>query len=279
MTVVGVTMVRDELDVLPFTLAHMLTQVDAVVCADNGSRDGTYEWLMEEARRLNGPLLVVEDRDVGYYQARKMTRLVAGARAEGATWALPFDADETWFARDGRRVADVLDELPPTVLVCEADLWDHVATALDPDEPNPLVRLGWRRPHASLLPKVAVRAVAGVEIAQGNHSATINGNNLLGVAQNLLTIRHFPYRDAAQTVRKVRNGAEAYAATDLPEHMGGHWRGWGRILEAEGEQAIVDLFRKWHYREDPAAPLVIDGEHQQPLVFDPAPIACPVPVS
>ena len=44
----GVTVVRDELDVLPLTLAHLLAQgVDHVLVADNRSVDGTREWLMD----------------------------------------------------------------------------------------------------------------------------------------------------------------------------------------------------------------------------------------
>lgn len=273
--VVGVTMVRDELDVLPATLAHMLAECDAVIVADNGSTDGTYEMLMDEARRLNGPLLVLTDFEVGYYQSRKVTRLAGVARDElGAEWVVPWDADEVWLSRGGERVADALAALPESVLVAEADLWDHVSTARDPDDPNPVRRMRWRRSAPAALPKVAVRARRDVTIAQGNHSASFDGVDLPGRACNLLTVRHFPYRSAAQTVRKVRNGAEAYAATVLGEAEGAHWRGWGAILADEGERAIEDLYLKWHWREEPRRPLAIDGELQPPLVLDPAPVRC-----
>ena len=45
MTVVAVTMVRDEEDVIRSTVAHMLDEVDAVIVADNLSTDRTREIL------------------------------------------------------------------------------------------------------------------------------------------------------------------------------------------------------------------------------------------
>lgn len=255
-------MVRDEEDVVSYTVLNMLEQCDAVIVADNGSTDGTRRELESVAHF--GRLTILDDPEPAYYQARKMTALAARAREMGATWVVPFDADEIWYSPFGR-IADVLTERPEAIAT--AALYDHVATAEDPAHPNPVRRIGWRRVEPAPLPKVAARTSIPVSIHQGNHGAHFDASTVDG----LLVVRHFPYRSAEQVARKVRNGAAAYAATDLPEDMGGHWRGWGRILDAHGEEAIHDLFRKWHWRADPRAPVVIDGEHQGPLIFDPAP--------
>lgn len=265
---VAIGMVRDEFDILPYTLAHMLTQVDAVLLADNGSVDGTREWLREQ---IGDRVFVVDDPVRGYWQSQKTTALASVARDMGASWVLPFDADEAWFARDGRRIADVLAELPESVRIARADLWDHVATGEDPDDPNPLTRIGWRRAHCAPLSKVACRALPGLTISQGNHDAIYDDCDLPVTVANLLTIRHYSYRSAAQTIRKVRNGAEAYAATDLPEVQGVHWRQMGRMTDEQ----IADAYRTWYWRADPSRPITIEGERQGPLVFDPAPVACP----
>lgn len=263
--VVGIAMVRDELDVLPYTLLHMLTQVDGVLIADNGSRDGTGYWLrgLEDDR-----IRVVDDPEVGYFQSRKMSVLAAVARDLGATWVVPWDADEAWFAREGRRIGDVLADLPDSVLIAQADLWDHVATGEDPDDPNPLVRIGWRRPHCAPLPKVAVRPLPGLTILQGNHGATYDDRDIPPTVTNLLTIRHYSYRSAKQTIRKVRNGAQAYAATGLPDAVGAHWRQMGTM----SDEQIATAYRTWHWRANPSKAIVIEGENQGPLVYDPAPI-------
>ena len=45
-----------------------------------------------------------------------------------------------------------------------------------------------------------------------------------------------------QFVSKVRNGAAAYAATDLPPEAGAHWRQYGDP-EAQGEAGIAGDFQ------------------------------------
>lgn len=263
--VVGVTMVRDEADIIASTIRVMLTHVDQVLIADNGSTDGTREILDDLSVRY--PVVVTDDPEVGYWQAEKITRLAGHARELGAEWVIPCDADEAWLTRTGRSIKDVLLSLPDTVRVASADLWDHVATGQDPDEPDPLVRIGWRRSHPAALPKVAVRPLEGLRVAQGNHAATYEDQETPVTVTGLLTIRHFPYRSTEQTIRKIRNGAQAYAATDLPPEQGAHWRQWGQFTDEQ----IADLFRKWHWRADPTSAVCIDGEHQPPLVYDPVP--------
>jgi hypothetical protein len=71
-----------------------------------------------------------------------------------------------------------------------------------------------------------------------------------------LEVRHYPYRSPEQMIRKARNGAAAYAATDLPETVGQHWRDYGRLTDEQ----IGEVFRRYFWSADPEA----DG-----LVHDP----------
>lgn len=272
MRTVAVTMVRDEADVIGSTLGHMLGQVDAVIVADNGSVDGTRELLDDIARANPDRLLVVDDPEPAYLQSAKMTALAGRARLElGADFVVPFDADEWWYSPFGQ-IAEVLADVADQWLVVPAPLYDHVATAHDdPTELDPVRRLGWRRTSPAPLPKVACRWRADLVIEQGNHSASYRGRATR--FDELLVVRHFPYRSPAQLARKVRNGAAAYAAAGsaLPANMGAHWRQWGKMLEERGEEAIAEIFRVWYWRDDPRAPLQIGEELQPPLLFDPAP--------
>lgn len=246
---VAVCMVKDEADVIEHTITKMLDQVDAIIVADNGSTDGTREIL----DRLD--VTVIDDQEPAYYQSRKMTELAKLAGDSGADWVIPFDADEVWYSPFGR-IADVLAKRPESIAT--AKLYDHVACGVDPIESNPLIRIGWRRKEAAPLPKIACRPNRSVTIHQGNHGADYGGT----VADQLI-VRHFPYRSVEQFESKVRNGAAAYAATDLPEDIGKHWRDYGRILENEGSEALGSVFRSWFWVANP--------QYESDLIFDPVP--------
>ena len=270
MTTFGIAMVKDEADIIVPVLRHMLTQVDHIIVADNNSTDDTRTFLELFCDDYDN-VEVLDDPEVGYYQSRKMSALAAMAADQGAEWVVPFDADEVWLSRDGRPIRNVLRDLPATILKADADVWDHVATGTDDmSVPDPIDRIRWRRSYALPLPKVACRAVDGLVIHQGNHGARFPGHgDFAPTIGNALTVRHFPYRSPEQFIEKVRQGAAAYKATDLPESMGAHWRKWGQILENQGEQAITDLYHKWYFRRFPSEPVYIEGEFQPPLVHDP----------
>lgn len=257
--VTGIATVKDESDIIAATVSHMLTQVDNIIVADNLSTDGTRDILSDLAARYPS-LTIIDDPEVGYYQSRKMSALAALAHSRGAEWVVPFDADEIWYAT-GTSISNVLRQC--NYAIAPAELYDHVATGLDPDTPCPVERMRWRRTSPGKLPKVACRPALRVAIDQGNHGASYANSGCAPAP--LLVVRHFPYRSVAQFVKKVKNGYAAYQATDLPESYGRHWRDYGKLLESGGEEAIGDVFRRWFWYADPKA--------NQALILDPCPNA------
>ena len=129
---VAISMVRDEEDIIRWTLELMLSQVDHAIIADNLSVDGTREILESFARDR---VTIIDDRDPAYTQADKMSRLAHLAGDMGAAWVIPFDADEAWYLPD-------LSTVTADVVMVRSHV--YVPQPGDPDDPNPITRMLWR---------------------------------------------------------------------------------------------------------------------------------------
>lgn len=240
MTVIGVTMVRDEADVIGATLANLFAQgVDRVIAADNLSSDGTLAILESFGDRVH----VVADDEPGYYQDEKMSRLAGMAHKAGASWVLPFDADEMWHGAGGSTISEALSGCDADVVMAPG--WDHIATA------GGGLFSPWRRHDPQTLCKVAFRSHRLARLNMGNHDVRGAGDRRVG---GPLEFRHFQYRTLGQMSRKLRTGRAAYLASDVHELHGTHWREGG-LLDDE------QMAEKWER-------LCSEPD----LVFDPPPI-------
>jgi len=256
--VYGISMVKNEADIILPTVLNMLNQVDHVIVADNLSTDSTRKKLETiESDRLT----IIDDLDPAYYQSKKMTALAMLAMEEDASWVVPFDADEFWYSSFGS-IADILRETVPEIAVVSATLYDHVPTAVDPVDDNPITRIGWRRVTPGPLPKVACRAKPSLVIEQGNHDATYDGIKV-AKREGAIVIRHYPYRTAAQMAGKAVTGSAALSYTDLPESSGQHWRDYARLIGSIGEPGLEEVFMNYFWSADPV--------NNVDLIFDPAP--------
>ena len=226
----GITVVRNEEDIIGFTIEHLLAEgIDHVMIADNLSDDGTLEVLKDMALRF--PVTVLEDRLDAHYQGTKMTLLARWASAHGARWIIPFDADELWYSSSGR-LRDVLDQASARVAI--AQMWGHVPVGTDDEqEQNPYRRIRMRAATRLDATKVAFRSHPWARVFDGNHSVRVPGARAC-----LLEIRHFPYRDNAQMLKKLKLGGKALEATDLQRGTGYQWR---RLSALDDEQILEQV--------------------------------------
>lgn len=242
-------MVKDEADILPTMIRHLLAEgVDHLIIADNNSTDGTTEHLHDFIAH-GAPLTYVHDPEIGYRQSEKMTRLAHMAGAMGADWVLPVDADELWFSPHGR-LCDVLATAREPVQWVEG--YYHIPHPDDDaTETDPVRRMRHRRQGRDCpQSKVCFRYHPEVWIYPGNHDVTRPGARGLGN----VAFREFQYRSFEHFCRKLRNGKIAYdAAPELSVDLGIHWRRMGGMTDEE-------LAREW------------DAYLQTPTVYDPAPL-------
>ncbi len=186
------------------------------------------------------------------------------AREMGATWVVPFDIDEVWHADQGR-IADTLQELPDFVMIAPARLLTHSATSADdPAELDPIARMGWRSVQMLPLPKVACRAVPGLRIGHGNHSAWFHGVRRPPAVNDVLAARHYPYRSPQQFITRVRHAWPMLRDSGLPETHGAHMWAYGRALDEGGPAALERWFADGMFFQAP--------ETNRDLTYDPCPV-------
>lgn len=242
-TVWAVGMARDEADIIGHTIEHLLAQgVDRVLLADNGSVDGTGEIARDVDRDR---VIVVDDPVREYFQAQKTTRLARLATAAGASWIVPFDADELWCANDGL----LAEHLRASNLdVVRAAMYDQVPSADDDtSQPNPYLRIRRRMVEAKVMGKVAFRAHRWAFVETGNHSVRHPGREI----GDGLVVRHVPCRTVEQAIRKVRQGTTALTPPTVDASIGVHWR----ALDALTDEEIIGYYsRLTHATLDDPAP-------------------------
>ncbi len=245
----AILLVKDELDVIPSTLAHLYTQeLDGILVADNNSHDGTREFLTGEAQAKRVHLLY--DDEFAWYQSPKMTELARIARTLGADWIIPNDADEWWRVQDGRTLGAYLRTRTEPVIV--APVFNYFATGDDDIlQKNPYKRLQWRR-EPLRLPKIVFRWQEGTKLSDGNH-ALLHTKDDSHVRGNLaeLEMRHLCHRSEEHFVSAVLNGGKALAGTDYPEDRGGHWRVYWKHYLENGEDGLRAWWREHFWFPNP----------------------------
>lgn len=251
--IAAIGMVKDEADVIGRTVDHLFGQgVDVVYVLENASTDGTWEILRDlrdAVQYAPGRLVVIADPEPGYWQSRKMTELAFLAASAGATWVIPFDADELWHPAPAgyATLRELFDDIDPSGgVVLEAALHNHYRTP-DDSGGHPFDTMRWRDPEPLGLPKVAFTAHRSAVVHAGNHGVDHPGARLA----HMLTVEHYPYRSPEQFLRKVRNGSAAYAATDLPRSTGQHWREYGDLLAEHGAAGVREHYQRAFVIDDP----------------------------
>ena len=223
--IVGISTVLDERGIIGHTTRHLLASgVDLIIVSDGGSTDGT--------RQLLGhiPNVIVVSQDGPLYQDSEMTRLAELAATFGATWIVPFDADEYWCGTNGRTVGETI-----ALIEGQFDLIAPVGRIIAPVYHH--LNLDTRLPDPKL-PKMAFRWTPGAHIEWGNH-------NVHGIPGNIcdgLQVREIQYRSYDHFIAKIERARIWQELTpDCPVSYGSHMRRLVAMTDDERKAEWVRL--------------------------------------
>lgn len=259
MTTFGITRSYNESDIIEFSMRRMCAQVDHVLIGDD-SNDGT-EDILRGLIREGLPITMLYDDLPSFHQRDVMTEYAQRALGAGAEWGVFFDIDEAWTADEGT-ITQRLAEVPEHIMIAPARNLNHCATNRDdPDEPDPMRRMGWRNAEMLPLVKIAARLREDLHIGHGNHDAAYWSEPMAASISGLLQSRHYPYRSPEQFIKRVAHSWPQLRDSGLPETHGSHMWAYGRHLDEFGEEGL----RRWFYN----GMLLKDPESNPDLVFDP----------
>ncbi|MDE3022441.1 MAG: glycosyltransferase family 2 protein [Pseudomonadota bacterium] len=213
LSLVGISVVKNEGDIIESFVRHNLRFLDALLIVDNGSVDGTREILCE-LQREGLPVVIHDDIEFGHYQSRRMTGLFRRAcKVFSPNFVFALDADEFIISPTRANLEDALDLLPEGghgVLAWKTYICIPAKKDINKQK-SPLSRMIYRRKNE--LPQYYKVVVSGKidaefsEIAEGNHSVLQkNGAQPSHTLLSGVALAHFPVRSSRQLSCKIISG-------------------------------------------------------------------------
>lgn len=248
MRLVMTLLVRDEEDIVGANIEFHLRQgVDHFVVTDNLSVDRTAEVLTSYLNR--GLVTLIFEPTDDYSQSQWVTRMARLAATElAADWVVNSDADEFWMPIDEKlTLKSALAVVDKSTLAIEVPRFNCPPIGLE-DAGSFASRMVYREMKSfnllgdALPPKVCHRALADVDIGQGNHSIS-RGGKILTAEEGPMRILHYPLRSYKQFENKIVKGGAACARnTTLPQSAGHVWRSLYSYWQERGE--LLEVYRR-----------------------------------
>jgi|GEM_PF-5468979 len=241
-----ITMVKNEMDILPLWLDYYKPYIDCFYIVDHFSDDGTYEYLLSLVKS-GASIRLFRYNEQGYYQSEVLTRLAVDIQNNGVnTWVLPLDVDE--FIKDLNKFIPFCNTLSPYSIIrlswrnlCPMvinDFFDKSSREIFLKSPILDSKRGKVLFHSDSISNENFKITQGAHNILGKYNKKVNTN----LSWELY---HIPIRSRAQFLIKIYQGVLSYEKMNInfkKNKMGFHWfRMFNLLLDSNGD--IDDLIR------------------------------------
>lgn len=260
MLLLGLSVVKNEADIIEAMVRLNLRFLDHLHIIDNGSVDGTLQILTALSAEF-AQLTVAQDPAIGHQQTQLMNRfIVTDGQKYDPDHILPLDADEILAGDPAAFRHECSQTRDPIAIAWQT----YVPTGSDnAAEHNPVIRIRHRRAaempqyHKSTLPR---RLTGRAIIGPGSHKIMFNNKIVASKVSETITMAHYPIRDKDQIIAKAMIGTWGLNLRGAPPREGQHWRQISKQIVATGTLSDATFY-------DIAATYA--GQEQAPLVEDP----------
>ncbi|WP_374392356.1 glycosyltransferase family 2 protein [Tabrizicola sp.] len=228
--IVGISVVKNEADVIETMARHNLAYLDHLTIVDNGSADETVD-VVQSLIDEGLPCALIQHPGTTHLQHVLISDLVPSLVATyDPDRIIPLDADEFIVGDIGAFRREMQDRSIPLKLP-----WVTYVPMPDDDaaETNVLKRIVNRRvSEVPQLYKITVPAIAavGAQVGPGSHRLHCNGKKVFMRVSASARLAHFPVRSAEQLIAKIligswsvrqrrRRRGEAYHWLDLAQRF------------------------------------------------------------
>ena len=211
----GISMVKNEADIIEAFVRHNLAFMDMLAILDNDSSDGTREILLQ-LQQEGLPVIVFDDPVVAYFQAEKVTMVYRKVVPQfNPRFVFLLDADEFIVASSREALYEELRSLRPgTQAQYYWRTYIPAPSGPEGDPSDPLrsithrmaVEDRWSKSIIATKPKIDMK----LRIQQGSHDVKFAGRSLPKVELRNVALAHFPVRSVDQITSKVLVGWIAY---------------------------------------------------------------------
>jgi SAM-dependent methyltransferase len=241
--IVGLSMVKNEQDIIEPFVRHNTKFVDFLVILENRSTDRTRNILNSLMAEIDG-VIVTTLSNVGYAQSEIMTNLLQSCQETlYADYVVFLDADE-FISCNGRIEFERQISKIPSGGYGEVAWRSHVLVPTDfhPADPDPPRSMPWRRLREGHQWYKAVLRLDGfysadLVVSQGNHSITSSAGRFMPSERiDDVFLHHYPLRSLDQFKAKCVVGWMAYLAKDPLANRKGAGSHWYENLETISEE-------------------------------------------